>query len=162
MTTNLTTTSDGLRGASATREFVVGAADTAASVGSGDLPVLATPRLLAYAEATTVAALGSALDADPGEPPSVARTSVGSRVRLDHLRASPVGATIRVYAEVTHVDGRLLRFAVVARQDDVMVAEGEITRVIVDSHRFMARLATPPSAPDAPASTPPAAPGSPS
>src|SRR5690606_25434624 len=92
---------------SATRTFTVTDDDTAAAVGSGSLPVLGTPRLLAWCEAATCAALEGEL-AD-GE------TSVGTRIELEHLVATPVGGTVEVVARQVYADGRLRRFAVSAR-----------------------------------------------
>ncbi len=118
----------------ATLTFTVTDDDTAAALGSGDLAVLATPRLLAWAEATTCAALAGDLDD--------AETSVGSRVTLEHRVASPVGETVRVLATVTHRDGRLVRFEVVALDSaEQVVGHGEVTRVVVDRERFLSRLA---------------------
>ena len=121
-------------GQQATHEHTVTDADTASALGSGDLPVLGTPRLLAWCEQATCAAI--AADLDPG------RTSVGTRVQLDHVAASPVGATVRVTATVVYVDARLLRFEVVATHahDDKVVGHGEVTRVVVDRDRFLSRL----------------------
>ena len=117
----------------ATLSFTVSDADTAASVGSGDLPVLGTPRLLAWAEAATCAAVAEELSEE--------QTSVGTRVSLEHLAASVVGEDLRVTATVTHRDGRLLRFEVVAVDSrEQTVGHGEVTRVVVDRERFMARL----------------------
>ena len=122
--------------ARATLEFTVTDADTAEAVGSGDLPVLGTPRLLAWAEAATCAAVAPSLEEG--------RTSVGTRVQLEHVAASPVGATVSVTASVVHTDGRLLRFEVVAEhtvgEDTKVVGHGEVTRVVVDRDRFLARL----------------------
>ena len=107
--------------------------DCADALGSGYLPVLATPRLLAWCEAATVAAVAGALG--PGQ------TSVGTRIQLEHSRASPVGALLAVRAHLVHVDGRLLRFEVVAEDgDSAMVGHGEVTRVVVDRERFLSRL----------------------
>ncbi len=118
---------------SATLTFEVGEADTAAALGSGDLPVLGTPRLLAWAEATTCAALATTVDEG--------QTSVGTRVTLEHRAASRIGATVAVTATVAHRDGRLVRFEVVAVDgDDQVVGHGEVTRVVVDAERFMARV----------------------
>ena len=119
----------------ATLDFTVTDDDTAVALGSGDLPVLATPRLLAWCEAATCAAVDASL--------TDASTSVGSRVQLEHVGASAVGAQVRVTASVVYVDGRLVRFEVVAEQgpDDKVVAHGEVTRVVVDRERFLARLA---------------------
>ncbi|QZY30155.1 thioesterase family protein [Nocardioides coralli] len=117
----------------ATRSFTVTEADTAEAVGSGSLPVLATPRLLAWAEAVTCAAIEPALPAGG--------TSVGTRVTLEHLAASPVGAEVEVTASAAYVDGRLHRFTVSARHaDGKLVGSGEVTRVVVDAERFLSRL----------------------
>ena len=120
--------------ATATLEFPVTEQDTALALGSGDLPVLGTPRLLAWCEAATCAAIADTLDE--------ARTSVGTRVTLEHLAPSPVGAAVAVTATVVYSDGRLLRFQVVAQHvgDEKPVGHGEITRVVVDRDRFLSRL----------------------
>ena len=113
--------------------FTVADHDTAASLGSGDLPVLGTPRLLAWAEAATVAAIAQEVSGE--------QTSVGTRVSLEHLAASGVGEEVTITATVTHRDGRLLRFEVVAVDSrEQVVGHGEVTRVVVDRARFMARL----------------------
>jgi fluoroacetyl-CoA thioesterase len=123
-------------GDSATVRFTVTEQDTAAALGSGDLPVLGTPRLLAWCEAATCAAVEDSLESS--------RTTVGTRVQLDHMGASPVGAEVIVVATVVYVDGRLVRFEVVARHaddaDDRVVGHGEVTRVVVDRERFLSRL----------------------
>jgi len=120
----------------ATLTFTVTDADTAAAVGSGSLPVLGTPRLLAWCEAATCAAIDPTLDEGS--------TSVGTRVELEHQAASPVGAEVRVSATASYVDGRLHRFSVVARHTDAwggkVVGTGEITRVVVDVAKFLNRL----------------------
>jgi predicted thioesterase len=112
-------------------------ADTAMALGSGDVPVLATPRVIAWLEAATVACLASSL-----EPTT---TSVGTRVEVEHVTASPVGATVVARASVSYVDGRLVRFEVAAEHQvadgsPVVVATGRITRVVVDRARFLSRL----------------------
>lgn len=107
-------------------------ADTAMALGSGEVPVLATPRLLAWMEAATVGALAGSLAAT--------ETSVGTRTELDHLAPSPVGTTVSVRAAVVAVDGRRVRFEAVATHDDGrVVAHGQVTRVVVDRTRFLAR-----------------------
>lgn len=118
----------------ATLTFVVGDTDTAAAVGSGSLPVLGTPRLLAWLEAATCACL------DPVLPEG--STSVGTRVQVEHLAASPVGAQVQVSASSAYEDGRLHRFTVSARDaaSGKVLAAGEITRVVVDAERFLSRL----------------------
>ncbi len=112
--------------------FTVTADDTARALGSGDVEALATPRLLAWCEAATCAAL---TDLTPGT------TSVGTRVSLEHLLASAVGDAVEVAARVEHADGRLRRLSVVATDAaGRLLATGEVTRVVVDAERFAARL----------------------
>lgn len=107
-------------------------ADTARALGSGDLAVLGTPRVLAWCEEATCAAL----ELEPTQ------TSVGTRIDLEHLAASPVGAEVTATANVIHTDGRLVRFQVAALDaSGTLLATGEIRRVIVDRERFLARIA---------------------
>lgn len=107
----------------------VGHADTAHALGSGELPVLGTPRLLALLEAATVAAVSEVLG--PGV------TTVGSQVLLRHRRPSPVGSAITVRAELTEVNGARLVFRATATdQDGTMVGSGTIERVVVDAATF--------------------------
>ena len=98
-------------------------ADTAAAIGSGEVPMLATPRVLTLAERATVAAVAGALQAGA--------TTVGTRVELDHL------ADLAVEAVLERVDGRRLEFAVRLRNGDRPVASGLITRVVVDTAAFL-------------------------
>jgi predicted thioesterase len=122
----------------ASLSFTVTDDDTAIAVGSGSLPVLGTPRLLAWCEATTCAAIDPTLDA--------ASTSVGTRVDLQHVGASAVDQEVKVTAWASYVDGRLHRFTVAARNvtpdggEGKLVGTGEITRVVVDRERFLSRL----------------------
>ena len=118
----------------ATLEFTVTDDDTAVALGSGSLAVLATPRLLAWCEAATCAAIETSITDD--------QSSVGTRVQLDHVGASAVGAVVSVTATIVYVDGRLVRFEVVAQQgpEEKVVAHGEVTRVVVDRARFLSRL----------------------
>lgn len=136
-------------GLRATVRAVVGQSDTAIAMGSGDVPVLATPRLLALAEAASVAAVAPQL-AD-------GQTSVGTAVRLEHRRASPVGADLSVEAELTKIDGRRLVFMFIARgargpavgagrasgadeDEDEVIGAGTVERVLLGRERFLARL----------------------
>jgi fluoroacetyl-CoA thioesterase len=121
----------------ATSSFTVTRDDTARALGSGDLEVLGTPRLLAWCEAVTCLVVGRSTD--PGS------TSVGTRVQLEHVGPSPVGAVLEVRASVVHLDGRLVRFEVVAEHTTPdgaaqVVGHGEVTRVVVDRQRFEARV----------------------
>ncbi|RVX44465.1 putative thioesterase [Nonomuraea polychroma] len=106
--------------------------DTAKRIGSGDVPVLATPRLLALAEAATVRAVEQHLA--PGE------TSVGTRVELEHLAASPLRTHVQVGVELVEVDGRRLVFSFEAHDKRTVVGRGRIERVVVDRAKFLARV----------------------
>jgi len=120
-------------GLRATVTAEVGEADTADSLGSGDLPVLGTPRLLALAEAACVAAVAPHLT--PGQ------TTVGSAVSLEHKRPSPIGTSIEVQAELTGIEDRTLFFMFVAygpgAGDDAVIGAGTAQRVLVDRERFL-------------------------
>lgn len=116
-------------GLTARVELTVTDADTAQTLGSGDVPVLGTPRVLALAEAATVLATTSRL-------PSGA-TTVGTSVRLTHLRPTPIGRTVVAVARLSTVDGKRLRFDVSVRDGESEVATGTVERVLVDRHRFV-------------------------
>lgn len=120
-------------GAAAERVLEVTEADTARAVGSGTLPVLGTPRLLAWCEAVTCDAVAELL--------ALGETTVGTSIRLEHLAPSAVGEWVTVRAEVTSVDGRRLRFAVDATGEaGRALARGTVERAVVDAAGFLARL----------------------
>jgi predicted thioesterase len=112
-------------------ELTVTDADTAQFFGSGDVPVLATPRLLALAEAATVVATSRRLPAGT--------TTVGARVELDHKVPVVLGRTVVAEARLTKVDGRRLTFEVIMTDGEVSVAEARVERVLVDRQRFLAK-----------------------
>lgn len=113
--------------------YEVTEADTAVALGSGDVPVLATPRLIAWLEAATVRAAGPLLEA--GE------TTVGIAVRVEHLRATAVGGSVDVTAAPPReTSDRRLAFDVLAVDGDgQVVVRGEVERAIVDRARFLSR-----------------------
>lgn len=116
-------------GLSAVVDLTVTEADTALAMRSGEVPVLATPRILALVEEATLRALDGRLD--PGT------STVGMRVQLEHISPTPVGAVVRAEANLEKVEGRRLRFQVSARDERGLVAAGKVTRVVVDVERFM-------------------------
>lgn len=118
-------------GLTARLERVVGDADTAATLGSGDVDVLATPRVLAWCEEASMKALAGELE--PGQ------TTVGMRIQIDHLQPTAVGGRIEVVATIERVEGRRLTFAVEASDHRGRVAVGRVVRVLVDRDRFMER-----------------------
>jgi predicted thioesterase len=132
--TPLTPLTQLIPGLTATVELTVTAADTAAALRSGDLPVLATPRVVALVEEATVAAASPAL--------STELTTVGTRVELDHLAATLVGATVVATARLVAVDGRRLTFEVALHAGGSVAARGRVERAVVDRGRFLARAGT--------------------
>ena len=104
-------------------------ADTAIALGSGDVPVLGTPRVVALVEEASVKALEGMLD--PGT------TSVGMRIQLDHVAPTAVGHKVRAEATLERVEGRRLTFAVSVRDERGLVAVGKVGRVLVDVERFL-------------------------
>jgi fluoroacetyl-CoA thioesterase len=119
-------------GAAARVELVVTAADTAVALGSGDVEVLATPRLVALTEEATVRAVAPGLAAG--------QTTVGTRVELEHMAATPIGRTVEAEAWLVEVDGRRLAFVVEAHEGSTVVARGRVERVVVDRQRFLDRV----------------------
>jgi predicted thioesterase len=111
--------------------LVVGEADTAVALGSGDVNVLGTPRLVALFEQATVDALRDMLDEG--------QSSVGMRVQIDHLQPTPIGAEVVVEAVLDKVEGRRITFTVTANDSGGLVAAGKVTRVMVDIERFMSK-----------------------
>jgi predicted thioesterase len=108
--------------------------DTAAALGSGDVPVLATPRLIAWMEAATVRAAAAFL--------GKGQTTVGTAIRIEHRRATPVGGSVEITATLPRdVSGGRLTFRVQAVDGSgEAVATGEIDRAIVDRQRFLASV----------------------
>lgn len=109
--------------------------DLAIALGSGDLAVLGTPRMIALAEAATVAAIAGALA--PGQ------TSVGTRIDIRHLAATPQGREVAATAELVEIDGRKLAFRIEVRDDQGLIGEGRVERAVVDRTRFEERAGQP-------------------
>ena len=113
--------------------LVVAEADTALSMGSGDVPVLSTPRIVALAEQAACAAVSGVIDP--------ATTTVGSKIQLTHLTPSPVGDEVTAEAVLEFVEGRKLIFRVTVSDSRGLVAAGRIHRVVVVRERFLERAA---------------------
>ncbi len=112
--------------------LVVEHKDTAAVYGSGALEVFATPAMIALMEKTCLMAVCDKI----GE----GNTTVGITVNIKHLKASPVGSTIRCEAELTEVDRRRLVFKVQCFEGENLIGEGIHERFVVESAKFMAKL----------------------
>jgi predicted thioesterase len=116
-------------GQGASVELRVSVDDTAKALGSGDVEVLATPRLVALAEEATVAATQGYLRDQ--------ETSVCVRVQIDHVTPIAVGRKVWAEAQVESVHGRRIVFTVSVTDTRGLVAAGRVTRVVVDRSRFL-------------------------
>lgn len=111
-------------------EMIVTEDDTAERWGSGLVPVLGTPTLVAIMENAAVKALNGHLP--PGQ------TSVGGRMDIRHLAPTPVGMDVTVHAELMEVSGRRLVFQVEAWDEVEKIGEATHERFVVDEKRFIA------------------------
>jgi fluoroacetyl-CoA thioesterase len=111
--------------------LVVQETDTAVALGTGDVPVLATPRLVRMAEEATFRAVQGHL--------VEGTTTVGYRVQVDHLAPVPVGDEVQAEAVLESVESRRLTFRVSVTDARGLVGAGRITRVVVERDRFMER-----------------------
>lgn len=112
-------------------EVLVQDGNTAADFGSGSVPVLATPMLIAAMESAAIKALEGFL---PQE-----QSSVGTLIECRHLAATPKGMVVTVRAELVEVEGRRLLFKAEAYDEMEKVGEGKHERFIIDLHKFLAR-----------------------
>ena len=119
-------------GSSASVDLTVGEDDTAIAMRSGDVPVLATPRVIALSEEACILVVEGQLEDGS--------TTVGQRVQVDHLQPTPVGNRVTAEATLETVQGRRLTFTVSVNDDRGLVAAGRITRVVVDTGRFLDKL----------------------
>lgn len=106
-------------------------ADTAAQWGSGLVPVFSTPALVGLMESCAVHALHGRLPEG--------QTTVGGRIDVRHLAATPVGMRVRARAELTAVEGRKLIFTIEAWDEQEKVGEALHERYIIDAEKFVAR-----------------------
>ena len=111
---------------------LVSPSNTAATLGSGDMDVFATPAMVALMENAAMLAVAAHL-------PEGSAT-VGTQMNTSHIKASPLGATITASAELTEVEGRKLTFAVKAWDEKGTIGEGVHTRFVVDRERFLSKL----------------------
>jgi predicted thioesterase len=116
-------------GVHAVVELTVSDRDTAAALRSGDVPVLATPRLIALCEEAACAAVADQLK--PGE------TTVGLRIEFTHVAPTRVGTVVRADATLERVDGLRMVFLVSATDECGLVGAGKITRVVVNRDQFL-------------------------
>lgn len=106
--------------------------DTAIALGSGNLPVLATPRMMALMENAAMLCVANELPEGS--------TTVGGHIESSHLKPSKVGAEVSATATLTKVDGKKLYFDVKAEMGEAIIGEGTHLRFIVDKEKFMSRL----------------------
>ena len=119
-------------GQSHTSELTVTEAVTAIAMGSGDMPVFATPSMMALMENAAMLAVADHLPEGS--------TTVGGHIASSHLKPSKLGDTVTATATVTKVDGKKIEFKVEAHCGDTLLGEGTHLRFIVDREKFMSRL----------------------
>jgi fluoroacetyl-CoA thioesterase len=115
-------------------EVVVQPADTADALGNTGVHVLATPRLVALLELAAIRAIESQLPAGAG--------TVGTRIDVRHLAATPVGMRATIRATLREVDGRRLVFDIEGHDEVERIVEGSHERFQIDQAKFLARIAT--------------------
>ena len=115
-----------------TSQLTVTQAVTAIAMGSGDMPVLATPSMMALMENAAMLAVADHL------PEGC--TTVGGHIDSSHLKPSKLGDTVTATATVTRVDGKKIEFTIQAHSGDVLLGEGTHLRFIDDKEKFMSRL----------------------
>ena len=115
-----------------TSELMVTDTVTAIKMGSGDMPVLVTPAMMALMENAAMLAVADEL------PEGC--TTVGGHIESSHLKPSKIGDVVRAVAEVAKVDGKKIEFKVAAYSGDTLLGEGTHLRFIVDREKFMSRL----------------------
>lgn len=120
------------KGLSARSVTTVADANTAVAMGSGDLPVFATPAMVALMENAAMTAVAAVLPEGS--------TTVGAEMTVEHIKASGLGAEITATAVLAEVEGRRLTFNVGARDAEGMIGEGVHVRFVVDREKFMAKL----------------------
>ncbi len=111
--------------------FTVTEDDTALSFRSGEVPVLATPRLIAACEEASCRATQGLLEQGV--------TTVGRRIQFDHLAPTKVGAKVTVEAVLERVEGRRLTFTVSASDATGLIGAGKVSRVLVEVEPFLSR-----------------------
>jgi predicted thioesterase len=119
-------------GLSHSSQLTVTEAVTAITMGSGDMPVLATPAMMALMENAAMLTVADHL------PEGF--TTVGGHIASSHLKPSRLGDTITATATVTKVDGKKIEFKVEARCGDTLLGEGTHLRFVVDRTKFLSRL----------------------
>lgn len=115
-----------------TSELKVEEKHLAMNVGSGDLPVLSTPMMMALMENAAMLAVAPHLPEGS--------TTVGGHIESSHLRPTPLGGVVRATATLTKEEGRKLTFHIIAEDENGVVGEGEHLRFVVDKERFLAKL----------------------
>ena len=101
-------------------------------MGSGDMPVLATPAMMALMENAAMLAVADEL------PEGC--TTVGGHIESSHLKPSKIGDKVTATAEVTKVDGKKIEFKVSAYSGEALLGEGTHLRFVVDREKFMSKL----------------------
>ena len=115
-----------------TSQLLVEERHLAINVGSGDLPVLATPVMVMLMENAAMKSVADTIADD--------ETTVGAQVSVSHLRPTPLADTVNATATLVEIDGRKLTFRVIAEDSKGLVGEGTHVRYIVNRERFVSKI----------------------
>ena len=120
-------------GMKARAETMVSEQNTALTAGSGTLPVFATPFLCALMEEAAWKAIAPGL--------AEGDSSVGTKLSISHVSATPIGLKVWAESEVTLVDGKRVEFSVAAYDQAGLIGQGTHERFVVTDQRFLSRAA---------------------
>lgn len=115
-----------------TSQLLVEERHLAINVGSGDLPVLATPVMVMLMENAAMKSVADTIADD--------ETTAGAQVSVSHLRPTPLADTVNATATLVEIDGRKLTFRVIAEDSKGLVGEGTHVRYIVNRERFVSKI----------------------
>ena len=115
-----------------TSQLLVEERHLAINVGSGDLPVLATPVMVMLMENAAMKSVADTIADD--------ETTVGAQVSVSHIRPTPLADTVNATATLVEIDGRKLTFRVIAEDSKGLVGEGTHVRYIVNRERFVSKI----------------------
>lgn len=118
-------------GSKSEKRCIVDKSNVASAVASGTIDVFSTPMMIALMESAAADCVGAHLEEG--------MTSVGTRISVEHVSATPIGMEVRAEAEIVGVDGKKIEMVVSAYDEAGIIGKGEHTRYIVNAEKFMSK-----------------------